>query len=162
MSRKGSRAYSSAVPRVIFFPFLSPLDHLHTNTSFMTASSDTALQKRNLRGRLRSDRDALSATYRADCAKHALQHLLTWQPWTAATLIGSYLPHESEFDPTLLAQAAVAGHRRWLPPPRHLPASGEKTWTCHTLLGRQCQRLARAQPLPTAWGQIPIHEADSC
>ena len=33
---------------------------------------------------------------------------MTWQPWTAATLIGSYLPHESEFDPTLLAQAARA------------------------------------------------------
>ena len=108
LSRKGSRAYSSAVPRVIFFSILSPLDHLHTNTSFMTAASDTALQKRNLRGRLRSDRDALSAAYRADCAKHALQHLVTWQPWTAATLIGSYLPHESEFDPTLLAQAAHA------------------------------------------------------
>ena len=74
----------------------------------MTAASDTALQKRNLRGRLRSDRDALSAAYRADCAKHALQHLVTWQPWTAATLISSYLPHESEFDPTLLAQAARA------------------------------------------------------
>ena len=108
LSRKGSRAYSSAVPRVIFFPLLAPLDHLHTNTSFMAAASDTALQKRNLRGRLRSDRDALSAAYRADCAKHALQHLVTWHPWTTATLIGSYLPHESEFDPTLLAQAARA------------------------------------------------------
>ena len=108
LSRKGSRAYSSAVPRVIFFPIFSPLDHLHTHTSFMTAASDTALQKRNLRGRLRSDRDALTAAYRADCAKYALQHLVTWHPWTAATLIGSYLPHESEFDPTLLAQAARA------------------------------------------------------
>ena len=106
LSRKGSRAYSSAVPRVIFFSILSPLDDQHTNTSFMTAAPDPALQKRNLRGRLRSDRDALSAAYRADCAKHALQHLVTWQPWAAATLIGSYLPHESEFDPTLLAQAA--------------------------------------------------------
>ena len=74
----------------------------------MTAASDTALQKRNLRGRLRSDRDALRVAYRADCAKHALQHLVTWQPWTAATLIGSYLPHETECDPTLLAQAARA------------------------------------------------------
>ena len=72
----------------------------------MTSASDSALQKRTLRGHLRSDRDALSAAYRADCAQHALQHLVTWQPWAAATLIGSYLPHESEFDPTLLAQAA--------------------------------------------------------
>ena len=106
LSRKGSRAYSSAVPRVIFFSFPSPLDHLCIKAILMAAASDTAQQKRNLRGRLRSDRDALSAAYRADCAKHALHHLLTWQPWAAATLIGSYLPHESEFDPTLLAQAA--------------------------------------------------------
>ena len=106
LSRKGSRAYSSAVPRVIFFPLLSPLDYPRIHASLMTSASDTALQKRTLREHLRSDRDALSETYRADCAKHALQHLLTWQPWAAATLIGSYLPHESEFDPTLLAQAA--------------------------------------------------------
>ena len=106
LSRKGSRAYSSAVPRVIFFPLLSPLDYPRIHESLMTSASDTALQKRTLREHLRSDRDALSETYRADCAKHALQHLLTWQPWAAATLIGSYLPHESEFDPTLLAQAA--------------------------------------------------------
>ena len=72
----------------------------------MTAAFDPVQQKRALRGRLRSDRDALSAAHRADCAKNALQHLVTWQPWAAATLIGSYLPHESEFDPTLLAQAA--------------------------------------------------------
>ena len=106
LSRKGSRAYSSAVPRVIFFRSLLPLDHPRIHASLMTSASDTALQKRTLRGHLRSDRDALSEAYRADCAKHALQHLLTWQPWAAATLIGSYLPHESEFDPTVLAQAA--------------------------------------------------------
>ena len=74
----------------------------------MTAASDTTLQKRSLRRRLRSDRDALSAAHRADCAKHALQHLITWQRWVAATMVASYLPHESEFDPTLLAQAARA------------------------------------------------------
>ena len=72
----------------------------------MTAAFDTVQQKRALRGRLRSDRDALSAAHRADCAKNALQHLVTWQPWAAATLVGSYLTHESEFDPSLLAQAA--------------------------------------------------------
>jgi 5-formyltetrahydrofolate cyclo-ligase len=72
----------------------------------MTAASDTTLQKRSLRRRLRSDRDALSAAHRADCAKHALQHLITWQRWAAATLVASYLPHESEFDPTLLTRAA--------------------------------------------------------
>lgn len=72
----------------------------------MTCTSDTALQKRALRRHLRSDRDALSLAHRADCATHALQHLVTWQPWAAATLVASYLPHESEFDPTLLAQAA--------------------------------------------------------
>ena len=106
LSRKGSRAYSSAVPRVIFFPLVFPLDHLYIKAILMTAASDTALQKRTLRGRLRSDRDALSAAYRADCAKHALQHLITWKPWATSTLVGSYLPHESEFDPSLLAQAA--------------------------------------------------------
>ena len=72
----------------------------------MIVTSDAALQKKTLRERLRSDRDALSASYRADCARRAMKHLVNWQPWAAATLIGSYLPHESEFDPTLLAQAA--------------------------------------------------------
>ena len=72
----------------------------------MTAASEKVQQKRTLRGRLRSDRDALSAAHRADCANNALQHLLTWQPWAASMLVGSYLPHESEFDPSLLAQAA--------------------------------------------------------
>ena len=72
----------------------------------MACTSDTALQKRALRRRLRSDRDALSSAYRADCAKHTLQHLVNWEPWAAATLVASYLPHESEFDPTHLAQAA--------------------------------------------------------
>ena len=72
----------------------------------MTAVSDTFQQKRALRGCLRSDRNALSEADRADYAKNALQHLITWQPWTAAKLVGSYLPHESEFDPSLLAQAA--------------------------------------------------------
>ena len=74
----------------------------------MTGTSYTALQKRSLRRRLRSDRDALTAAQRADYAKRALQHLVTWEPWTRATLVGSYLPHESEFDPRPLAQAARA------------------------------------------------------
>ena len=72
----------------------------------MAAAPDTVQQKRTLRRRLRSDRDRLSAAHRADCANNALQHLVTWQPWTASTLVGCYLPHESEFDPSLLAQAA--------------------------------------------------------
>ena len=72
----------------------------------MIAASDTALPKRTLRRHLRSDRDALSAAHRADCANNALQHLVTWQPWATSTLVGSYLPHESEFDPSLLTQAA--------------------------------------------------------
>lgn len=72
----------------------------------MIAASDTARPKRTLRRHLRSDRDALSAAHRADCANNALQHLVTWQPWATSTLVGSYLPHESEFDPSLLTQAA--------------------------------------------------------
>ena len=72
----------------------------------MAAAPDTVQQKRTLRRRLRSDRDRLSAAHRADCANNALQHLVTWQPWAASKLVGSYLPHESEFDPSLLAQAA--------------------------------------------------------
>ena len=74
----------------------------------MTATSDAMLSKRRLRRHLRSHRDALSTAHRAECAKHALLHLIAWQPWTTATLVGSYLPHESEFDPTLLAQEARA------------------------------------------------------
>ena len=72
----------------------------------MTCTSDAAMQKRFLRRRLRSARDALSSADRVDCVTHALQHLMTWQPWTAAKLVASYLPHESEFDTTLLTQAA--------------------------------------------------------
>ena len=74
----------------------------------MTGTSYTALEKRSLRRRLRSDRDAMTAGQRADSTKRALKHLVTWEPWTRATLVGSYLPHESEFDPTLFAQAARA------------------------------------------------------
>jgi 5-formyltetrahydrofolate cyclo-ligase len=74
----------------------------------MTGASETTLEKRSLRRRLRSGRDAMTAAQRSDCARQALEHLVTWGPWTTATLVGSYLPHESEFDPTLLAQAARA------------------------------------------------------
>ena len=115
---QGSRAYSSAVPRVIFLypasraprtqagggglPVRLPIPFLKHH-----ALNDLPHLKRRLRAQLRTERDALSTAQRVACADRALKHLLEWEPWQRARTVASYLPHESEFDPTPLMSVAI-------------------------------------------------------
>ncbi len=68
--------------------------------------------KRRLRVQLRTERDALSAAQRAVFVDRALKHLLDWEPWQGARTVASYLPHESEFDPTPLMSLAIQQGKR--------------------------------------------------
>ena len=100
LSRKGSRAYS-AVPRVIFSAPLSSI--IRVSTQLMTSLLDTAAETDPARTpAVRPGRTG--ETYRADAQTRPAT--LDMAAWAAATLVGSYLPHESEFDPSLLAQDA--------------------------------------------------------
>ena len=74
--------------------------------------SDLPHLKGRLRAQLRTERDALSAAQRAACADRALKHLLDWEPWQRARTLASYLPHESEFDPTPLMSVALQRGKR--------------------------------------------------
>ena len=72
--------------------------------------------KRGLRRQLRAQRNALSATRRTDCADRASQFLVDHSIWQSAKVVASYLPHESEFDPTVIARCAVAAGKRLVCP----------------------------------------------
>ena len=56
---------------------------------------------------LRTERDALCTTQRAACAGRALKHIRDWEAWQIAHTVASYLPHESEFDPTPMMSLAI-------------------------------------------------------
>ena len=64
--------------------------------------------KRGLRRQLRAQRNALSATLRANCAERASLFLIDHSIWQSAQVVASYLPHQSEFDPTVIARRAIA------------------------------------------------------
>jgi 5-formyltetrahydrofolate cyclo-ligase len=74
--------------------------------------SDLKQLKRRLRVQLRTERDALSAAERTACEDRALKHLADWEPWQRARTVASYLPHESEFDPTPLMSVATQQGKR--------------------------------------------------
>ena len=74
--------------------------------------SDLTNLKRRLRAQLRAERNALSTAQRAAYADRALKHVLDWEPWQRASTVASYLPHESEFDPTPLMLVAMQQGKR--------------------------------------------------
>ena len=69
--------------------------------------NDLTHLKRRLRAQLRTERDALSTAQRVGSADRALRHVREWEPWQRARTVASYLPHESEFDPTPLMSVAI-------------------------------------------------------
>ena len=72
--------------------------------------------KRGLRRQLRAQRNTLSATYRANCADRASQFLIDHSIWQSAKVVASYLPHQSEFDPTVMARYAISAGKRLVCP----------------------------------------------
>ena len=72
--------------------------------------------KRGLRRNLRTQRDALSAVYRANCADHASQILIDHSIWQSAQVVATYLPHQSEFDPTVITRCPVGAGKRFVYP----------------------------------------------
>jgi len=69
-------------------------------------STDALPDKRAIRRQLRAERDSLSPALRHAHVQQANVHLARWERWSAVKVIGSYLPHESEFDPTALTRSA--------------------------------------------------------
>ena len=72
-----------------------------------TRVEDSVAAKRTLRARLRAARDTLTPGERGVCVEQASAHLFTFPQWRTAHVIASYLPHQSEFDPSLLSQEAL-------------------------------------------------------
>lgn len=68
---------------------------------------DLKTDKTALRRTLRSARDQLTDEQRQLACQSAHQHLGNWTLWQSARVIASYLPHQSEFDPSELL-----AHRR--------------------------------------------------
>ena len=74
----------------------------------MKPSTEALPDKRAVRRQLRAARDALSPEQRRACVQQANVHLTRWARWSTVKVVGSYLPHESEFDPTALTRSARA------------------------------------------------------
>jgi len=72
--------------------------------------------KRGLRRQLRAQRDALDVTYRAGCAERATHTIGDHAMWRSALVVASYLPHQSEFDPSFLSRAAIAAGKKLVYP----------------------------------------------
>ena len=72
--------------------------------------------KRRLRRQFRAQRDALDVTYRAGCAERATHTIGDHAMWRSALVVASYLPHQSEFDPSFLSRAAIAAGKKLVYP----------------------------------------------
>lgn len=64
--------------------------------------------KTSTRKTLRRLRDHLPLAQRRAAETQSLTLLSRWQTWNAASVIASYLPHQSEFDPHYLTQDAAS------------------------------------------------------
>jgi 5-formyltetrahydrofolate cyclo-ligase len=69
--------------------------------------TDLKSEKIALRRTLRSARDQLTGEQRHRACQSAHKHLDNWPIWQSARVIASYLPHQSEFDPS-----GLLAHRR--------------------------------------------------
>lgn len=65
------------------------------------------MAKSDLRGTLRAERDAMTPDVRTRLCERAAEHLETLCEWRDARVIASFLPHQSEFDPSMLPNPAV-------------------------------------------------------
>ncbi len=74
----------------------------------MKPSTEALPDKRGVRRQLRAARDSLSPAQRQAYIQQANVHLTRWERWSAVKVVGSYLPHESEFDPIVLTRGARA------------------------------------------------------
>jgi len=68
----------------------------------------TLRDKASTRKALRQMRDNLSPAERNAAETQSLMLLSKWQTWGHARVIASYLPHQSEFNPSCLTRAASA------------------------------------------------------
>ena len=68
--------------------------------------ADSVATKRALRAHLRAARDALTSEERGILSEQARGYLNQCHAWRSARVIAGYLPHQSEFDPSLLIQEA--------------------------------------------------------
>jgi 5-formyltetrahydrofolate cyclo-ligase len=112
--------------------------------------ADLKAEKTALRRALRSTRDQLTDKQRHLACQSAHQHLKNWPVWESADVIASYLPHQSEFDPS-----GLLAHRRprsQVACPRvvgttlnfHLWQDGDAT---ETTIGGVLQPVASATPV---------------
>ena len=116
-------------------------------------SSDASDIKRELRRRLRAERDALDATHRGGYVERASQHIADHDIWQSAQVVASFLPHESEFDPTLIGRHAIAAGKRVVCPrvvDKHLQFhSWREGDAVEATIGGVFQPLASAAPCAT-------------
>ena len=113
--------------------------------------SELSHSKQLLRAQLRTERNALDDAQRVACENRVLNHLLNWPKWQTAQLVGGYLPHESEFDPTPLMEGAIKQGKR-IACPRvidktlqfHRWEEGDPT---EPTIGGVLQPLASAEPI---------------
>ena len=112
--------------------------------------TDLKAEKTALRRALRSTRDQLTNAQRHLACQRAHKHLKDWSVWESAGVIASYLPHQSEFDPSGLLAHRRSGSQ--VACPRvvgttlnfHLWQDGDAT---ETTLGGVRQPVASATPV---------------
>lgn len=116
-------------------------------------TGDASEIKRELRGQLRAQRDAMDVTHRAACAKLASQYISGHAMWRSAHVVACYLPHESEFDPIFIARAAIAAGKKLVCPrvvKKHLEFhSWREDDAVEATIGGVLQPLTSAEPCAT-------------
>ena len=109
--------------------------------------------KHVLRRQLRFERDALENEHRVACAERASRFIIDHTLWESAHVVASYLPHESEFDPTVIARSAIAKSKKLVFPRvvgKHLEFhSWREGDAVEATVGGVLQPLASAAPFAT-------------
>ena len=112
--------------------------------------ADIKTDKTALRLGLRSARDRLTDEQRHLACRSAHKHLDNWPIWQSARVIASYLPHQSEFDPSELLAHRRSGSQVVCPRVVgttlrfHLWQEGDAT---ETTIGGVLQPVASAEPV---------------
>ena len=112
--------------------------------------ADIKSDKSALRRALRSARDRLTDEQRHLACQSARKHLDNWRIWQSARVIASYLPHQSEFDPSGLLAHRCSGSQVVCPRVVgttlrfHLWQEGDAT---ETTIGGVLQPVASAEPV---------------
>ena len=112
--------------------------------------TDLRADKAALRRALRRTRDRLTDQQRQAACHSAHKHLDNWHVWQSAHVIASYLPHQSEFDPSGLLAHKCLGSQVVCPRvvgttlSFHLWQDGDAT---EATIGGVLQPLASATPV---------------